>query len=277
MLVVGTKGRSLSGFQGLMPGSVSKYCLQHSPVPVIVVRPSSKRAKKKKKRLKDPSRRGYRDILDKSEDVAEGGHLLDERNRHSVIGTNVLSELGVRDAEEEARMVAEAIGYRMGGRASPDGGPLTKTISGRSEVSTRSARSASMGSYGSEGDDPRSPAFKQLMKSPELANLDSPIGSDEDSSDDDGYHAVPAYVLAQEEALNKARERAIKAEEEEREGELERIKRDNEIRAMRERRERMTQGAGGKNSPDVSGQGAAAVLGLLDDLQAQEKTTKRAK
>ncbi|KAF2488026.1 hypothetical protein BDY17DRAFT_237776, partial [Neohortaea acidophila] len=67
MLVVGTRGRSLTGYQGLLSsGSVSKYCLQYSPVPVIVVRPSSKREAKKKKRLKDPDRMGYRDILDKS-------------------------------------------------------------------------------------------------------------------------------------------------------------------------------------------------------------------
>ncbi|KAF2718808.1 adenine nucleotide alpha hydrolases-like protein, partial [Polychaeton citri CBS 116435] len=67
MLVVGTRGRSLTGYSGLLSsGSVSKYCLQHSPVPVIVVRPSSKREKKKRKRLRDPSRTGYRDILDKA-------------------------------------------------------------------------------------------------------------------------------------------------------------------------------------------------------------------
>ncbi|KAK4940875.1 hypothetical protein LTR66_014873, partial [Elasticomyces elasticus] len=69
ILIVGTRGRSLGGFQGLLPGSVSKYCLQHSPVPVIVVRPSSKRDKKKRKRLRDPRRGGYRDILDKTEEV----------------------------------------------------------------------------------------------------------------------------------------------------------------------------------------------------------------
>ncbi|KAF2843369.1 adenine nucleotide alpha hydrolases-like protein, partial [Patellaria atrata CBS 101060] len=66
ILIVGTKGRSLGGFQGLLPGSVSKYCLQHSPVPVIVVRPNSKRTKNKKKRMNDPSRQGYRDILDRA-------------------------------------------------------------------------------------------------------------------------------------------------------------------------------------------------------------------
>ena len=45
---------------------MSKYCLQHSPVPVIVVRPSSKRDKKKAKRKADPGRRVYQDILQQS-------------------------------------------------------------------------------------------------------------------------------------------------------------------------------------------------------------------
>ncbi|ODV88820.1 hypothetical protein CANCADRAFT_128770 [Tortispora caseinolytica NRRL Y-17796] len=68
MLIVGTRGRSLNGFQGLMPGSVSKYCLQYSPVPVVVVRPSIKRQMKKAKRQADPGRRNYLDILDKGND-----------------------------------------------------------------------------------------------------------------------------------------------------------------------------------------------------------------
>ena len=56
----------MSGIQGLLPGSVSKYCLQYSPVPVIVVRPNSKREKKKRKRSEDPARRVYQQIVDKS-------------------------------------------------------------------------------------------------------------------------------------------------------------------------------------------------------------------
>ncbi|KAH8154195.1 uncharacterized protein LAJ45_01963 [Morchella importuna] len=66
ILIVGTRGRSLGGLQGLLPGSVSKYCLQHSPVPVIVVRPSSKREKKKEKRKADPGRKVYQEILQSS-------------------------------------------------------------------------------------------------------------------------------------------------------------------------------------------------------------------
>ncbi|KAK9355859.1 hypothetical protein V1505DRAFT_418952 [Lipomyces doorenjongii] len=66
VLIVGTRGKSLNGFQGLLPGSISKYCLQHSPVPVIVVRPGEKRLKKKEKRQADPSRRAYMDIVESS-------------------------------------------------------------------------------------------------------------------------------------------------------------------------------------------------------------------
>ncbi|GMF71448.1 unnamed protein product [Aspergillus oryzae] len=60
---------------GLLPGSVSKYCLQQSPIPVIVVRPSTKREKKKKKRLADPTRRNYNHILELSEQ--RGSKLFD--------------------------------------------------------------------------------------------------------------------------------------------------------------------------------------------------------
>ncbi|KAG0127694.1 hypothetical protein HOY82DRAFT_567450 [Tuber indicum] len=67
ILIVGTRGRSLGGLQGLLPGSVSKYCLQHSPVPVIVVRPSSKRDKKKAKRKADPGRKVYQEMVHNSD------------------------------------------------------------------------------------------------------------------------------------------------------------------------------------------------------------------
>ena len=238
-----------------MPGSVSKYCLQHSPVPVIVVRPSSKRDKKKRKRLQDPTRQGYRDILDKSEDG--GGHLLDQRNRRSIIGAEALSELGKRDAEEEARKVAEAIGYtpaQIGGIG--EGTPLSRVISGRSDVSGRSARSGSFGSLGSETDDLRSP-IGRVLKSPELRDLDSPSGTDDSDEDDE---PIPQYVLQQEEALMKARERAIKAEEEEREREMERIAKENK-----------KPGKKGKSSAADDYGGAAGALAALDALGGGEK------
>ncbi|KAK9473748.1 uncharacterized protein V1510DRAFT_375527 [Dipodascopsis tothii] len=96
MLIVGTRGKSLNGFQGLLPGSVSKYCLQHSPVPVIVVRPTEKRQKKKAKRQADPNRRRYLDIIESSNkaktkkvvDVAAVLGTADDSSRASVASTD---------------------------------------------------------------------------------------------------------------------------------------------------------------------------------------------
>ncbi|KIJ94290.1 hypothetical protein K443DRAFT_110685 [Laccaria amethystina LaAM-08-1] len=55
-VVVGTRGRRpwVRGIGGI--GSVSKYCLSHSPVPVIVVRPNHKLRKAIEKRRADPKR-----------------------------------------------------------------------------------------------------------------------------------------------------------------------------------------------------------------------------
>jgi hypothetical protein len=65
-LIVGTRGRSLTGIAGVLPGSMSKWCLQNSPIPVIVVRPDRKRHKMKTKRQRDPNRRSYLEILEKT-------------------------------------------------------------------------------------------------------------------------------------------------------------------------------------------------------------------
>lgn len=67
-LVVGTKGsRSMLqtwgqalGAPGM--GSVSRYCVSHSPVPVIVVRPERKVKKSIAKRQNDPKRDGYKEM-----------------------------------------------------------------------------------------------------------------------------------------------------------------------------------------------------------------------
>ncbi|PFH45593.1 hypothetical protein AMATHDRAFT_122282, partial [Amanita thiersii Skay4041] len=57
-VVVGTRGRSVwQGMgMGMGVGSISRYCLSHSPVPVIVVRPERKFRKAMEKRKADPKR-----------------------------------------------------------------------------------------------------------------------------------------------------------------------------------------------------------------------------
>ncbi|KAI0199561.1 hypothetical protein F4808DRAFT_208101 [Astrocystis sublimbata] len=98
MLIVGTKGRSMDGMQGLLVNrsSFSKYCLQYSPVPVVVVRPTEKREKKKAKRAGDPSRQSYIQLL--------GGQ------KHEADMDNMYELEPNLTPDEEAHHVAVAVG-----------------------------------------------------------------------------------------------------------------------------------------------------------------------
>lgn len=145
--------------QGLLPGSVSKYCLQQSPIPVIVVRPSTKRMKKKKKRMADPSRRNYNSILER----ARGGYSLDKTNRNSIIGPLPSA------TDQEAAAVAKAIGVPKHFEAAP----LSRVVSSKIDAAERS-----------ESPGPLSPALSnRVMKSPNLGPVDSPEVSDDDSDE----------------------------------------------------------------------------------------------
>ncbi|KAL2001479.1 hypothetical protein VTN02DRAFT_1698 [Thermoascus thermophilus] len=165
VLIVGTRGRSF-GMQGLLPGSVSKYCLQQSPIPVIVVRPSAKREKKKKKRLADPNRHSYNDILKMSE--KRGSRLFDT-------STDSLTKL----QEEEAAAVAKAIGL-----------PADYADRGYSPGDSRETLS----SKNSEPEDGRSTPDAQtlnpdspnavVLKSPMLGDYDSPSVTETESDGD---------------------------------------------------------------------------------------------
>ncbi|GIZ37648.1 hypothetical protein CKM354_000109000 [Cercospora kikuchii] len=240
MLVVGTKGRSLTGYQGLLSsGSVSKYCLQYSPVPVIVVRPSSKREAKKRKRLQDPSRSGYRDILDKSDDAprGRGTHLLDEKHRLSVMGSE-LGALGKLDAhDDEARYVAEAIGYKHVGSTSQTELPRGNSLSRMSSVS--------------EG--PTSPPGR-MMKSPEVGAVDSASEDDEDFDEEAEENLSP-----EAEALQIARERALQV--------LQDVKEDEEDRKRRASSRGRSQNRNRNGGDgDEGGGGGAAVLDIFEKL-----------
>lgn len=102
MLIVGTRGRSLGGIQGLVNtrNSFSKYCLQYSPVPVVVVRPTEKRIKKKEKRAADSNRQTYAGMLS----ATHGKHEADSAASSSY-------ELEVQiSPDEEAHQVAKVLG-----------------------------------------------------------------------------------------------------------------------------------------------------------------------
>ncbi|XEV00108.1 hypothetical protein FSHL1_005394 [Fusarium sambucinum] len=102
MLIVGTRGRTLGGLQGLVNtrNSFSKYCLQYSPVPVVVVRPTEKRVKKKSKRANDSSRQTYVSMLA----ATSGKHEADSEASSTY-------ELEIQNSpDEEAHQVARALG-----------------------------------------------------------------------------------------------------------------------------------------------------------------------
>ncbi|TBU25714.1 hypothetical protein BD311DRAFT_727300 [Dichomitus squalens] len=77
-VVVGTRGqRSVmqawaGAFGAPGVGSVSKYCLSHSPVPVIVIRPESKVRKTMAKRRADPKRGQHFDTLTRTKSKTNG-------------------------------------------------------------------------------------------------------------------------------------------------------------------------------------------------------------
>jgi hypothetical protein len=156
ILVVGTRGKSLGGFQGLLPGSVSKYCLQHSPVPVIVVRPSSKRDKARSKRQNDPNRLGYHEMLAKSESLLD---VTSPSPAPSPRGSFVATD-------EQAAAVKASLQAQNAQPAEPS--PLAQVHHAESSDDEK---------------DLRSPG--SLLKSPELQNLDSPDLSSESSSEDE--------------------------------------------------------------------------------------------
>ncbi|QDS75461.1 hypothetical protein FKW77_004220 [Venturia effusa] len=166
ILIVGTRGRSLGGFQGLLPGSVSKFCLQNSPVPVIVVRPNMQRARGKRKRAQDPTRRGYKDILDKA---GIDGHLLDASNRNSTDRLGGLSEERHASDDESAAVLA-AVGVKLEHVAK--GSPLVRVESAATE-----ATSAVSPEDSEDG--------VRLMKSPDMQAVDSPELSGESAFGDD--------------------------------------------------------------------------------------------
>ena len=170
------------------------------------MRPSSKRDKKKRKRLQDPTRRGYKDILDKSNTEGPYVHMVGEAiadDHH-----------GLEATDAEAAAVLEAIGYKPGPEFE-EVASLERTQSGKSDVTNISDYS--------NVNDLKSPGV--MMKSPELQNLESPAlseasseGEDDDDDDDGdaGIEAVPGHVLlAQDEANRKAREQEKDEEDDE--------------------------------------------------------------
>lgn len=178
--------------QGLLPGSVSKYCLQQSPIPVIVVRPSLKREKKKKKRLADPSRKSYNHILRMSQ--AKGSRLFDNPKSADSSSTTL-------HEDEEAQAVAKAIGLTSSSQAGDaPSRPLSKDSSSGKGASDNEEDDSTRRTSGSSVVasnplmSPTSDASSVAVKSPSLHPLDSPAVTDsegEQSEDDESHNPQP--------------------------------------------------------------------------------------
>jgi hypothetical protein len=186
MLIVGTRGRSLGGFQGLVSNrnSFSKWCLQYSPVPVVVVRPTEKRLKKKKKRDADPTRQDYARIIKES---GLDEHETDGGDHNSIFEV-------ANDQKQEAHAVAAALGLP----AAFD--PTLKPIQKESSKLRKVESGQSTGTQGSLSPDSRPTSPEVLLKSPKSNQLESPAMSGEESSegedDDEGeFETVDARTL----------------------------------------------------------------------------------
>ncbi|KAK3940341.1 hypothetical protein QBC46DRAFT_261210 [Diplogelasinospora grovesii] len=171
MLIVGTRGRSLGGIQGLMNtrNSFSKYCLQYSPVPVVVVRPDDKRNKKKEKRMLDPTRQSY---------VAMLAHNAGKHEAESGASSLYELERGL-SADEEAHRVAAAIGLP----AAFD--PTIKAFDHRGSSAPRQSPSA-----------PPSPPLAEMTSASSPRTVPSTESGDEESEEEEyEVEAVSASQL----------------------------------------------------------------------------------
>ncbi|CZS78165.1 unnamed protein product [Fusarium graminearum] len=170
MLIVGTRGRTLGGLQGLVNtrNSFSKYCLQYSPVPVVVVRPTEKRVKKKSKRANDSARQTYVSMLAAN----SGKHEADSEASSTY-------ELEVQNSpDEEAHQVARALGLP----ASFD--PTIKPFNHSQALNVRPHGPATVSASN------EAPEDRRLVKDDASAAGESDDEDDGESDDDSGEFEV---------------------------------------------------------------------------------------
>lgn len=226
MLVVGTRGRSLGGLHGLVNtrNSFSKYCLQYSPVPVVVVRPTEKRNKKKERRAADSTRKTYARMLA----ATNGKHEADS-------DTASTYDLEVQiSADEEAHQVAKVLGLpasfdptikplaqatatkRLSATSSPQVSttnlvPPTSTPAAAEAAASTDASSAAPGDTDKvSGDDDKRQVAEGTAttvvvdeaKMPEIGSGNSESSDGDDDDEDDGGDEGEFEVMSGQEALD---------------------------------------------------------------------------
>ncbi|KAL8715066.1 MAG: hypothetical protein Q9220_001023 [cf. Caloplaca sp. 1 TL-2023] len=213
-LIVGTKGKSPSGMQSFVTGSVSRYCLQNSPVPCIVVRPTRKRLAKKHKRLADEKRRDYQNVMELSGArgsqqalASNDGKGMERLVDGMAAATTVSGTPGVA-SEKEAQAVAKAIGLprslsRRAGSARRSTTP-TPDDEGAPLARRHKSNEYAASSLGGDSPSPTGAFVVSGENSPEFEPLDSPAMSEDEDEEEE-----------REDANTEARATQGKAEEEE--------------------------------------------------------------
>lgn len=148
-----------------------------------MVRPSDKREKKKRKRLANPGRKTYQDLLDQS--GIAGSQMLDKSEREKVL-RQPIGEASEREAAE----VAKAIGisshtglfakFRKEKGGDSEAGPLLRK--GSNEKNVYAAREETPSPVGGLSPDDPLPGEK---RSPEFEKLESPAMSDDEADEAD--------------------------------------------------------------------------------------------
>ena len=169
----------------------------------MVVRPSAKREKKKRKRLQNPARRVYQNIFEKS--GVNIGHMFDKNERDKLV-----PQSGGEASEVEAQAVADAIGLneKIGIFANfrkevqdDDGHPLAKVASVKSDCTSAESPSptGSLGLENTEGPDLKNTDFEPLEPDQELEEEGAEEGVEEEV-EEEAEEAEEEEEEAEEEA-----------------------------------------------------------------------------
>lgn len=206
MLIVGTKGRSLGGLQGLMGNrsSFSKWCLQYSPIPVVVVRPDEKRERKKLKRANDPTRRNYALLL------SESGTDVHETNAKPGGSFAKAGSLALT-SDQEAHAVAAALGLpaAFDPNQKPVFVPGTMVIERRKSDGSERARRSNH----SPDSRPGSPTVLAVPLGNKV-RTDSPSVSDDEEGDEseDEFETTPGGALLGNQDADNVEDAVVKRE-----------------------------------------------------------------
>ena len=175
-LIVGTRGRSRGGIKGLLPAnSISKYCLENSPVPVIIVRPEEQRKKKREKRSAKSKGSTYNPVLDQSP------------SNTSATDAAQASSSGTTAPAGESTAVAKAVGLKSnwGGKKASEQKIVRDTNVDKAVEETREGPSEAPLNERAETPSPRGPLMMDVIDN-DMPKVDLGSSLSDDGSDDEG-------------------------------------------------------------------------------------------